>query len=271
MKVQGHWRFYSRNSAGKYPLDVAELRIAFALSETTAARIRNFRMERLGMIVAGETPVPLDDGAKIVLHSVPLGAFDPAMRIDMASMSEDQRQLLTPLYTPRLEYRQRYNFDGFLTFAELQDSPSTHSYLQIFRNGIIEAVEALLLNSEQDKRILIAPFERELLTTTPRFLQLQQCVDVEPPLLVMLTLLGVSDYSITVDPIRYRQQPRHVIDRDVLPIPEVLVENFQCDISAVMRPLFDAVWNAAGWSGSLNYDETGQWKDRSSTPNYRVT
>ena len=42
---KGLSRFYSRTSAGKYPLDVHELRAAFALSETTAERIRNFLIE----------------------------------------------------------------------------------------------------------------------------------------------------------------------------------------------------------------------------------
>jgi predicted HTH transcriptional regulator len=46
-------KFYTRNSRGKYQLDVSELRTAFLLSETTAERIRNFRAERLSMIVAG--------------------------------------------------------------------------------------------------------------------------------------------------------------------------------------------------------------------------
>jgi hypothetical protein len=213
----------------------------------------------------------LNDGAKIVSHIVPFGAFDPAVRIDVASIPDDQIDLLTPLYTQRLKYSQRYNFDGCLTYADIQDSPSTYSYLQIFRNGIIEAVEASLLNIEQDKRLLISPFERELLKTTPKFIQLQEYLGVEPPLLVMLTLLGVSDYIIPVDPVRFKQ-PRHPIDRDVLLIPEVLVESFQYKISQIMRPIFDAVWNAAGWAGSLNFDETGTWKDRAtSSIRYRFT
>lgn len=54
VKFQRHWRFYSRNSAGKYPLDVAELLAAFGLSETMADRIKSFRNERLSMIVSFE-------------------------------------------------------------------------------------------------------------------------------------------------------------------------------------------------------------------------
>jgi predicted HTH transcriptional regulator len=49
----GSSRFYSRDSRGKYGLDVRQIGAAFALSATTADRIRNFRLERLGMIVSG--------------------------------------------------------------------------------------------------------------------------------------------------------------------------------------------------------------------------
>ena len=84
--LRGHSKFYSRNSIGKYPLDVDELRAAFVLSEATADRIRNFRIERLGRIIAGETPVPMDDVAKIVLHVIPLGAFDPSANLDLSAM-----------------------------------------------------------------------------------------------------------------------------------------------------------------------------------------
>ena len=50
VRYQGHDKFYSRNSAGKYQLDVAELRIAFNLSETITERIRNFRQDRISKI-----------------------------------------------------------------------------------------------------------------------------------------------------------------------------------------------------------------------------
>ena len=76
-------RFYSRNSAGKYPLDVMELRSAFLLSETAAERIRRFRAERIGRIIAGDTPIPMGEGAKIILHLIPLIAFRAAVQFDL--------------------------------------------------------------------------------------------------------------------------------------------------------------------------------------------
>lgn len=51
-------RFFSRTSRGKYPLDVQEIRSAFLLSENISDRVRKFRMDRIGKIIADETPVP---------------------------------------------------------------------------------------------------------------------------------------------------------------------------------------------------------------------
>lgn len=122
---RGHSRFYSRNSAGKYPLDVSELRALFALSETTAERIRNFRFERLSKIISGETPVALDNVPKIVLHIIPFGAFDPAVKFDVSSLVRDTT-LLQPIYASG--WNHRHNFDGFLTYGQFSKSSSAHIF-----------------------------------------------------------------------------------------------------------------------------------------------
>ena len=73
MITKGSSKFYSRNSAGKYPLDVFEIRTAFSLSGSAAERMRSFRAEALGRVVAGETPAALGPGPKMIFSVIPLG------------------------------------------------------------------------------------------------------------------------------------------------------------------------------------------------------
>ena len=51
----------------------------------------------------------------------------------------------------------------------------------------------------------------------------------------------------------------HPIDRDVLFLPDVLIEEPPSDLPRTLRPIFDAVWNACGFVQSLNYDADGNW------------
>jgi hypothetical protein len=74
--IKDHGKFYKRNSAGKYPMDVSELKIAFIQSEQIVDKIRKFRNDRVEKLKAEhELPVNLYSGAKTVLHLVPLSAF----------------------------------------------------------------------------------------------------------------------------------------------------------------------------------------------------
>jgi hypothetical protein len=211
-------------------------------------RTRDFRLERLARVVSGETPAPLKEGAKIVLHLIPLSAFEPGTKFDVNSLGRDASRII-PMYVT--SWSDRFNFDRLLGY-------SSHSYLQVFRNGIIEAVEALLLEDRNGERIIPSiAYEKELLKALPRFLSIQKELGVDPPLFIMLSLVGVKGYTMAVD--RFLMENSHPIDRDTLQVPEVMIERFDIDSTEVMRPAFNAVWNAAGFPRSMNYDKDGKW------------
>jgi hypothetical protein len=124
---QEHSRFYSRNNAGKYPLDVGEIRSAFALSESLPERIRRFRDERLARIIAGETPVALNPGPKVVLHLLPIAALGVSAHYDLTRF-EHKRDDLSPLAGGGPSFR--YNLDGVVTYIPSLEGPGSHGYVR---------------------------------------------------------------------------------------------------------------------------------------------
>lgn len=254
---KSHSRFYSRNSRGKYPLDVTEIRAAFALSEALPERIRRFRDERIARIVADETPAPLLPNPKIVLHILPVAALDPTTRLDVVA-AKDRVQSLRPMCFGKCTVR--YNFDGLLSVAiDRQQSPTCPAYAQLFRSGAIEAVEALMLALDpQDKSVPADLFEQRLVSGLVDYLKFEQDLGVEPPIFVMLSLLGVRDYTIQTRH-RYYETENLPIDRDVLLLPDILVDDYAARGEDLLRPAFDALWQSAGWAGSKNYKDDGTW------------
>src|SRR5215213_2740116 len=156
---RGHWRFYARSSAGKYPMDVDEVRQAFVLSESVADRIRAFRAARLSQVVSGETPVPIEGTSRVVLHVVPISAFDsPASVVDLdigrpplnerlllpiSVISGSNDELDANLMRYPSDFWPRYNFDGLLCDFQVGSAGSSYAegYVQLFRTGVIEAAD----------------------------------------------------------------------------------------------------------------------------------
>jgi hypothetical protein len=119
----------------------------------------------------------------------------------------------------------------------------------------------LLLPQEGKHIIPIITCEQEMVNALQRFVSIQKKLGIEPPLLIMLTLLGVSGYTIPANPLRFplHYLKPHPVDRNTLLIPEIVIDNFDFDAPQVMRPIFDAIWNAAGWPRSMGYDDKGKW------------
>lgn len=254
----GSFRFFARNASGKYPLDVTDLRALFAVSESQHQQHRTFRTERMGRIVSGETPLPLPKSAQLVVHLLPLNAFDPAAQVDLGKHSgivRDQLALLRRDLAPRY----RYNFDGFLLYQPLNAHQQSESYTQFFRNGMIEWVDAGFLFQPNVEKPFInsALLERSVCEAVSTALQLYQHLLISPPYLVMLSLTGVKGYFMAFD--ESRRLMGHTIDREMLLVPEVLAESLDQPVSQLLRQIFDALWQAAGYPRSLHYSEDGLW------------
>lgn len=251
----GHDKFYARNSAGKYPLDVPELQASFLLSETTIERIRGFRVDRLARINGGETPVSMPRGPKTVLHVIPLNAFAPGVNLNVSSFENDIRWL--PLIHSPGGMSHRHNFDGFVTFSSQRNGEESLNYAQIFRNGSIEAVNASFIREYEGQRLIGGSgWEDSLINVLPSFFQALTRLNVQPPALVMLSALGVKGYTMYVSTILGPEGDP--IDRDILMAPEIMVESFSDDPGKILKPAFDTIWNAAGHPRSLSYDEHGE-------------
>jgi len=262
---QGHWRFYARNSAGKYQLDISEVKSAFLSSTAIIDRIKKFRFERISKIIADETPIALESGSKTIFHLLPFISFDTGFSIELSSLKDDLFSL-NPFYSSASG--SRYNLDGLATFDKRGDGRST-GYFQVYRNGIVEIVSKAMADTDDSGPYIPSEvFEQELVNALSICLSLYKKIQIVPPVALILTLTGIKNYRLAVninrlDPWR---QHTHKFDRDLLAIPEIVVENYSDSPASILRPVFDSLWNSAGWARSMGYDEDGEW---GKGPNFR--
>ena len=127
-------------------------------------------------------------------------------------------------------------------------------------NGIIEAVEGLFLSDDREKKYIPSvAYEKELLKSLPRLLALLKELGVNPPIFLFLTISGARGFKMAVKRELFWDDDSYPIDRDLLLLPESLIETYNVDPKEILRPIFDLVWNACGFERSYNFDENGEW------------
>jgi hypothetical protein len=247
----GTSRFYTRDSTGKHPMDVDEIRQGFLVSGSVGEKIRNFRLERLGQISALETPVPTKEGAKLVLHIVPLTSFQSFTSIDIKVASRDYHKFLQEVTDSR------FNIDGLVLYTPLRDE-TVARYIQLYSNGVFEVVESLLLMQRpEDGKVITVGFERVVINICNGILRYGINLGVELPFFIFLTFLHVKGYKMVGSSNDFKFQEykyNREIDRNDLILPAISIEDHSSidNLPILLRPLFDAIWNACGWPGSLN-------------------
>jgi hypothetical protein len=250
---QGSDKFYARNQAGKYPLDVDELRQAFTRGTSVAQQTRAFRIDRIIEVSNDRTPIPVSEGPRVLLHVFPFDSFGHGARYDPIQFYRDPTRV--PLLGSSLNLV-RVNFDGVVVH---NGQPTATTYTQIFRSGILEVVNSRVLDHEYEKRRLIPhqSFEKHVLKYLPSLFSVLATMGIRPPVAISLTLLNVKGLEIWVD--QWNNQPGFPISENQLILPEQIVDDFSLAPGAILKPALDQIWNACGFEGTRNLNEQGNW------------
>ena len=254
-RVKTNQHFFLREGARKRQLDVPEIRGLFLRSDSEAQRVRDFRTERLGKILSGEAPHRLVDGPALVVHVVPTQAALGLVQVDPVQY-ETQRHVPVLGTTVGMA---RLNVDGAL--AVRNPGPGgTYGYSQFFRNGFLESVKVIDA-AQPGQRVLLpsTPFEGQLI----RFLQEVRTemshLGISSELTIMLSILRADEIQFGVRrDLDVLESHQGLFDRRTLVLSDVLMDSYT-PAEPAMKPVFDLVWQSAGFTGSRNYDAEGRW------------
>lgn len=254
-RVRSNQHFFIREGARKRQLDMPEVRGLFLRSEHQAQKVRDFRTERLGKIMAGEAPHPLVPGPVLVVHLVPTQAALGLVQIDPVTYVRDRTLPAMGTTVPGA----RLNLDGALGVLN-PVAGGTHGYSQFFRNGFFETTK--VFTSRLDSGRINLPslaYEKELVTLLERYLVELDYIGSGRELTCLLSLTEADTVELGLDRGKWMLDDNQGrFDRKTLVLPDVLLPG---DVAPAMslRPVFDLVWQSAGMEGSANYNSSGVW------------
>lgn len=245
-------RFYGRNSAGTYPMDIPEIRNSFNLSSNLIDKIKDFVTKRLVDIEARDTIVPMEIGANVVLHVVPLSAYTVGHQNTAIELNQ-----VANLWRPN-EYRftswhPRIVLEGLIGKSS-KTKQSNDRYDLLFRNGIIESLTVFPPRPDFNENlpcILPAEYsEKILLDDVQRFFTVLKQLNYQTPLIIFISYLNIQHYYL-MD----KRGAFHNFDRNIIQLSSEVIESFDVNIKDILKPLFDSVWNCCGLLESENFKE----------------
>lgn len=253
------YSFVARNSAGKYHMDINEIRKQFLHGYEVEEKIAKFREKRIAEINNGGTYCPMGNLAKMVLHLIPFESFVPDAGINFSAIELfDLKHLNNCWPMGAMGWSKSINLHGLILYSSNQDRVSSNSYVQIHRNGIIEAVCESVFNYEK-KIIYSKSYEEDLLNAIKVYLALLCDMRIGCPVLVFISFVHVGGYRLGVDN-RYDNITQYVNKlSDVLLLPNYAINSYKENIYEVSKPIFDIMWNCFGYARSLNFDDSGKW------------
>lgn len=225
-------------------------------------QIENFREERIKKIKTNDTPVLIHDNAKLVLHLISTSSFISEKNYDVSQLEKKIYSALRPLSSA--DYRITYELDGIVSYSKFDNELRAYSYLQVFKNGIIEVVDPYLLRIRNEKekkqpRFLIRGIEWRIIKHLPNFIKIFNELGIETPIYIYLSLVGVKNYIIWIPTNFFLMDRVHPFNKDIILLPKMKIEDFSIKPAILLKPCFDSLWNAAGLERSFSYDKNGNY------------
>jgi hypothetical protein len=233
IRFKNNGRFWTRNSRGKYEMDVHELRHAFTQSEAMPQRLRQLHDEAVSAAEGVDMPFALGANPVAVFSVMPLGLLRE--RRDLA---------LTPEHTMLPAKTRGANslptLEGILWYSPPSDGNIVRAYTLTHRTGRIDAAWAFggtrqFQNGDEARLVWASSFEEGVTEMAVHGVGRLQSYGIDGPWVIMVTAIGIRGAAMVC---QYDDLSRPAW-RDRARLPELILDRVS---EESLLPIFRAFW-----------------------------
>lgn len=256
-------RFFARNSMNKYEMDVTDLREAFNSGLSLERRIEEYTENRYYEIECNKYNKLIDGMPVFVVHYIPEESLNSGA--DKFSIHEMKKHLRT-INADAFGYG--YSWQVTINGVKMEHKENNKSAYAIYKdNGIIEKATTVFFRKNY-KFTEVSPnitlnylhgnfLVDKLIEDYEDVKKYYSYIGIETPIIIKCAIINGEGYTI----------PTHdffdilgKIDRDIIYIDSVLVEDLDEKAENVLKPIFDSIWNSCGYERCTKYDENGEFR-----------
>lgn len=260
-------RFYMRATTSNDPMNAAQIK-EVALRSTSAAELaRQFISDRLDAVRKLPATAPAGPAlhrarSAALFHAVPL--FPPSGGLELGSQTV--RALVGHIFPFGRTFpgQLRWALEGLYN-ETARSHDARRQWLLLSRNGAIEGGIRPALESVQfyEDQSFFGVFQMER-STIACCNQVKILIDaglIAAPIALAVSLLGVNGSLLGGRAEFVNGDPRSFMHPEVV-IEPIIVNDWESELPAALRRLFDVMWQAWGIAQSESYDQQGVWHPR---------
>ena len=239
-RVKASSRFHGRNSRGKFPLDVGELRMAFAATDEMPRKMRDLHVQAVSAISGKDMPTRIADGPKAVLTVAPLSVLR-----DPRDLEIDQQSAVLPARDSAAN-----NFviglDGLIVHSVGPEANAVRTWAINHRRGFVDFAWQVGATTPNNIHFIPRSYvEVELRGAARRAHDQLVQHGIEGPWTAMATLVGIAGLRVGYNlPDGFNEMS------DPSWMGEAYLGEVVCDVvdDAAVQPMIKAFWRLFGKS-----------------------
>jgi hypothetical protein len=260
-------RFWHRGIAKNEMMDLQQIKASIDYSQSLEEKVKGFLMDRINVIESDEIPYELLETAKTLIHFIPISNFlDKTEQVDLSKILKENDGVYSGI-TEWSGANHQYNINGLVKGAVSHNQQLYSSYVQYFKNGIIESVDNHFLIRKNEKEYSgIIPtrlFEKELSQRVmPQFLDLLKRNNLPTPIWIMITLLNVKNFNAINESLLRTFPKNSIVRKNILHFPVIIIEDYEEKLINKLLPVFNFLANLAGYDKTNSFDSEGNFIER---------
>lgn len=234
-------------------------------------KINNLFQNRLLELNNGEYHKNIPSPNRMLIHMISIDALNANRSLDLEIVFNNFENHLKPPGCILGRGVER-NYHGLLVSC----GPDPYSdnyvgYVQLYRNGMIEAIDSSLLKpttqlhgrsySKPVKKLGMWDLEKNIIRSCKMYLNTLKKIEVSLPIYLFLSFIHMRDYKISLVPYEntFISRDSEVTKKDEILLQRIKIDDFEVDFEKKLKPSFDIFWNAFNQPGSRNYDRNGRF------------
>jgi hypothetical protein len=239
-------------------MEYSEIRNSFLQRGSSAEKLEQLRRDRINRVITGmDFRGIATTKTAFLLEVVPLRSLHDEVTVDFRG-HPNLRADFTAINSYSADAT--YDFEGFVAFAWNHPDNQVLAYSRLSRYGYISAYCSSLSRLWNGKQAITSRnFEPQLTLSVANYSSLLRKLGIALPHAVLITLLNGKGLELYRDPLVSHPMSYHPVNEVNLSAPLAIISQENAAALSLLRPQFDAFWNAFGYSSCMNYDDTGNW------------